>query len=237
MVMDMHLGLLRLFIRRTDTGEFRNLTLPSQLIKTLGVTLLGNRNGDINEDLNEGQTSLLARSGDLMQLARGITVCTVGRDERCDGDGGAVGEELGDLCDATDILGAVLLAEAEILIKPEANVVTVETIGVDAPVSEELVLELDGNGGLARGGETGEPNRETALVADFATFAARQGAGVEGDVSFIVMLVAAGWGWRGICIVRKGREGCLDIRGLGCHCCGGFMVDWMRIVVLGKKSN
>lgn len=119
-----------------------------------------------------------------MQIARNFTVRKVGRDERGDGNGGAVGEELGDLRDPTDVLVAVLLGEAEVLVESEADVVTVETVGVDAPVSEELVFKLDGNGRFARGGETGEPNCEAALVAEFAAFAARQGAGVECDVSF-----------------------------------------------------
>ncbi|KAE8325541.1 hypothetical protein BDV39DRAFT_194337 [Aspergillus sergii] len=181
MVMDMHLRLFRFLVRSTDTGELRNLTRPGQLIKTLGVTLLGNLNGDIDEDLNEGQTGLLTRGGDFVQFARGVTVCTVGRDERGDGNGGAVGEELGNLCNPTDVLVAVLFAKTEVLVESEADVVTVETVGVDTPVSEELVLELNGNGRLARGGETGEPDCETALVAEFAAFAARHSASVEGN--------------------------------------------------------
>ena len=78
-----------------------------------------------------------------------MTVRDIGRDERGDGDGGAVGEELGDLSNPTDVLVAVLLAEAEVLAESEADVITVETVGVDSPVSEELALELDGNGRFA----------------------------------------------------------------------------------------
>ena len=53
------------------------------------------------------------------------------------------------LSDAPDVLVAVLLAEAEVLAESEADVITVETVGVDSPVSEELALELDGNGRFA----------------------------------------------------------------------------------------
>lgn len=68
-------------------------------------------------DLNEGD------SGVLVDLAGRSTVGNVGRDERGDGDGGVVGEELGDLTNAADVLVPVGLGESEVLVEAEADVV------------------------------------------------------------------------------------------------------------------
>ena len=86
-----------------------------------------------------------------MQSPRGVPVLDVRRDERGDGDGGAVGEELGDLCDAADVLVAVLFAETQVLVQAEADVVAVQAVGGDAAGAEELALKFDGDGGFAGG--------------------------------------------------------------------------------------
>lgn len=44
------------------------------------------------------------------------------------------------------------------------------------------MLELDGDGGLSGGGETGQPDCEAALVAQAAALCAGEGGGVVGDV-------------------------------------------------------
>jgi hypothetical protein len=44
------------------------------------------------------------------------------------------------------------------------------------------VLEFDGDGGFAGGGEAGQPDCETALVAQVAALRAGEGRGVECDV-------------------------------------------------------
>lgn len=124
-----------------------------------------------------------------MQCARSVPVHPVGRDERGDCNGGAVGEELGDFGDAADVLIAVFFGEAQVFVKAEADVVTVEAVGVDAAVTEELVLEFDGDGGFARRGEAGKPDCEAALVAQGAALLAGQGAGVVGDVSGLSVLL------------------------------------------------
>lgn len=84
-----------------------------------------------------------------MQLAGSVTVLAVRRNERGDSDGAAVSEELGHLRNAADVLVAVGFAEAEVLVQAEPDVVAVETVGVHAALAEELVLQLDGDGGLA----------------------------------------------------------------------------------------
>ena len=182
----MNLRVGRCLVRSGDTSELLNNTLTSLLVQTLGVTLLGNLNGDINIDLDERQTGLLAGGNGLVQLTGSVTV---GRDERSDGDGVGVGEQLGNLGNATDVLVPVGLAESEVLVQSEADVVAIQTVGVDTAVADELVLELDGEGGLAGGGESGQPDCETLLVAQLGALAAGQGAGVEGDVAVFFWLV------------------------------------------------
>lgn len=64
-----------------------------------------------------------------MQLSRQVAVRTVRTDEARDSYGAAVSEELGNFGNATDVLFAVLGAEAEVLVQAEADVVTVEAVG------------------------------------------------------------------------------------------------------------
>jgi hypothetical protein len=140
--MDLRVG--RRLIRSRDTSELLNNTLASLLVQTLRVTLLGHLNGDINIDLDERQTGLLAGRGNLVQLAGSVTILAVGRDEGSNGDGVGVGEQLGDLGNAADVLVAVGLAESKVLVQSEADVVAVQAVGVDTAVADELVLQLDG---------------------------------------------------------------------------------------------
>jgi hypothetical protein len=140
----MNLRVGRCLIRSRDTSELLNNTLTSLLVQTLGVTLLGHLNGDINIDLDERQTGLLAGRGNLVQLAGSVTILPVGRDEGSNGDGVGVGEQLGDLGNAADVLVAVGLAESKVLVQSEADVVAVQAVGVDTAVADELVLQLDG---------------------------------------------------------------------------------------------
>ena len=51
-----------------------------------------------------------------------------------------VGEELGHLADAADVLGAVLGGEAEVLVEAVADVVAVEHVG-QVPALDQGVLE------------------------------------------------------------------------------------------------
>ena len=140
----MNLRVGRRLIRSRDTSELLNNTLASLLVQTLRVTLLGHLNGDINIDLDERQTGLLAGRGNLVQLAGSVTILPVGRDEGSNGDGVGVGEQLGDLGNAADVLVAVGLAESKVLVQSEADVVAVQAVGVDTTVADELVLQLDG---------------------------------------------------------------------------------------------
>lgn len=124
----MNLGLQRRLIRGTDTGELLNDTLASLLVQTLGVALLSDFDRNINVDLNERQTRFLTGSRDLMQLARSVTVRSVRGDERSNSDSRAISEQLRDLSDTTDVLVAVLLAETQVLVQAESDIVAIQTV-------------------------------------------------------------------------------------------------------------
>lgn len=178
---DRYLGLVRGLVRRRDTSKVLDLASPGLLVQTLGVTLLGDLNGDIDVDLDKGQGRIAAGAALLVQVARDLAVGLVRADEAGDGDGAAVGEQLGDLGDAANVLVAVLLGEAEVLVQAEAHVVAVEAVGGHAQV-QEVLLQGGGDGGFARGGEACEPDGEALLFAEGLALGAGEG-GVPGDVA------------------------------------------------------
>lgn len=179
--LDGDLGVLGLLVGGGDAGEVLDLTGAGLLVEALGVTLLSDLEGHVNVDLDKGDGLIVALARLGVQLAGDVAVCPVGRDEGGDGDGGRVGEELGDFGDAADVLVAVLLGEAEVLVEAEADVVAVETVGGDAKV-QQVLLEGRGHGGLARGRETGQPDGKTALATGLVALTARKRR-VPGDVA------------------------------------------------------
>lgn len=183
MGLDGDLGVLGLLVGGGDASEVGDLTSARLGVEALGVALLGDGEGNVNVDLDEGDglVALLARLG--VEVAGNLTVGAVGGDEGGDGDGGGVGEELGDLGNAADVLVAVLLGEAQVLVEPEADVVAVEAVGVDAEL-QQVLLEGCGDGGLARGRETGQPQGEAALAVELVALGAREGR-VPGDVAVL----------------------------------------------------
>lgn len=96
LAVDVDLRVLGSLVGRTDTSELLDLAGASLLVQTLGVALLGLLNGNVNEDLDEGKRSL-AVLGVGVEVTGDLAVGLVGGDEGGKGDGGAVGEELGDL--------------------------------------------------------------------------------------------------------------------------------------------
>jgi len=95
------------------------------LVEALGVALLDDVERGIGKDLDKGQASVH------VQHACSVAVGAKRADERGDGDGGGVGKQLGHLADAADVLGAVGVREAQVLVQAKANVVAVEAVRVD----------------------------------------------------------------------------------------------------------
>lgn len=87
------------------------------------------------------------------------------------------------LCDTADVLVAALLVEAKVLVETETDIVTVKTVG-SKTLLEKVLLKSSGNGRLARGGETGEPDGSTLLLAELATLLAGK-TSVPGDVAIV----------------------------------------------------
>jgi hypothetical protein len=111
------------------------------------------------------------------------------------------------LSDTPDVLLSVLGREAKILVQAEPDVVAVQSVGLETKV-EEVLLESNGNGRLSRGGETGEPDGGTLLLAKIGALLTGE-TGVPGDVAAANVRICVGLGgrWRG----RRGarREGFL----------------------------
>ena len=136
-----------------------------------------------------------------MELTGLLAVGLVGRDEGGNGNGGAVGEELGDLwalgsaiacsggrsrnrthlCYPPDVLISALLVETQVLVEAEAHVVAIKTVCGEAEV-EQVLLERSGDGRLARGRQASEPDGEAALLAECVALAAGERR-VPGDVA------------------------------------------------------
>jgi len=70
--------------------------------------------------------------------------------------------------DTPDVLLSVLGREAKILVQAEPDVIAIESVGLETKV-EEVLLESNGDGGLARGRETSEPDGGTLLLAEVGT--------------------------------------------------------------------
>lgn len=171
--LDSDLGGFGGLVRGADTGEVRNLTGTGLLVETLGVTLLGDLDGDVDEDLDEGDGFLITAGRGGVDVTGDLAVSLEGGDEGSEGDGRRVGKELGNFADAADVLNAVLVAEAQVLVQAETDIVAIETVGSQAQV-QEVLLQGGSNGRLARSGQTSEPEGEALLLAELGAILARQ---------------------------------------------------------------
>lgn len=85
------------------------------------------------------------------------------------------------LSNAADVLVAVLLREAQVLVQAEAHVVAVEPVRGQAEV-QQVLLEGRGDGRLARRRQAREPDGEPPLAAQLVALVPRQRR-VPGDVT------------------------------------------------------
>src|SRR5713226_617420 len=143
------------FVRRGNPGEFLDLVGAGFRVQAFGVALLADFDRRVHIDFDE-----FARR---YHRAHQVAVRAVGRNERGDDDDARVGEQFGQFADATDVFLAVFGRETEVGTKAVPNVVAVEHISVPAQI-EQFALQLDGNGGLARTGQAGEPDDAAAVA-------------------------------------------------------------------------
>lgn len=115
---DRDLGVLGRLVRATYSRELLDLAGPRLLVQALRVALLGDLDGDVDVDLDERDGLVVGAlpGGRRVQVARQLPVRAERRDEGRDGDAGAVREQLGHFADAPDVLGAVRVAEAQVLV-------------------------------------------------------------------------------------------------------------------------
>ncbi len=97
------------------------------------------------------------------------------------GDGVEDGWPESYLSNATDVLIAILLGESQVLVQPEAHIVTVEPVGGEADM-EQVLFKCSCDGRLARGREPGEPDGEASLSPQLVPLVPRERR-VPGDVS------------------------------------------------------
>lgn len=108
-----------------------------------------------------------------MQVAGDLAVGLERGNEGSQGDGGRVGKQLGDLADSADVLDAVLVGEAEVLVEAEADVVAVKAVGGQTEV-QQVLLEGGRDGRLARRRQASEPEGEALLLAKLAALGPRK---------------------------------------------------------------
>ena len=85
------------------------------------------------------------------------------------------------LCDAPDVLVAVLLREPQILVQAEPHIVAVQPVRGQSQV-QQVLLQRRSHCRLARGGQAREPDGEPALAAQRVALVARERR-VPGDVA------------------------------------------------------
>ena len=103
------------------------------------------------------------------------------RDERGDDDQAGIGHQLRHLADAADILDAIGIGEAEILVEPVADIVAIQQEGV-AVHSRQLLLDDVGDGRFARARKAGEPQHGRLLVLEPGMMLAADVCGLPVDV-------------------------------------------------------
>lgn len=161
---DVDLCMLWLFVWSGDTGEIRNLSCAGLFVQSFRVSLLGNLNWDIDEDLNEWDWLITTLGGILVEVARDLTIGFVWWDEGGQGRGGSVGKEFCDLyrqlvagswwskgadfSDSSNVLVTILFCEAQVLVQSEAHIVSIQSICRDTQV-EKMLLESSCNCGLS----------------------------------------------------------------------------------------
>ena len=116
------------------------LAPPGLAVEALGVALLGDLERRVDVDLDE-----LAR---LDPFACHLPLGAERRDERHEHDQAGVDHQPGDLGDAADVLDAVGIGEAEVLVEAVAYVVAVEQVRVPTELVQ-LALDDVGDGRLA----------------------------------------------------------------------------------------
>ena len=129
--------IVRCLIGAVDAGEIGQFAPSGLAVKPLGVPLLGDVERRVDKNLHEFTR--------LEHFARHAPLCPEGGDEGCHDDQAGVRHQPGHLGDASDVFHPVGVGKAEITVETEADIVTVENIGVIA-LTMQFELQCIGNG-------------------------------------------------------------------------------------------
>ena len=124
-----------------DAGEILDLAAAGAGVEALGVARFADLERRIDVDFGE-----LDVAGD---FAGQPPLVAEGRDERDEDDEPGIGHQPRHFGDAADVLDALGLGEAEVLVEAVPDIVAVEDVGVPAFGGEPLLDEV-GDGRLAR---------------------------------------------------------------------------------------
>ena len=120
-----------------DTSELGDDTSASLGVETLDITALTDLKRGADVALVELESSLL------VDLLGEVSVLGVWADEGDKDDLTGEAEELGDLSDTADVLGTVLLGEAEVLVKASSNDISIEEEDLLVVANESVNLSLE----------------------------------------------------------------------------------------------
>jgi hypothetical protein len=164
-------------VRVRNAGEVLDDTLSGLLIKTLHVAGFADFEGSANVDFSEVETSIL------VDLTGEVSARRVGGNEGNKDDLAGHREQLGDLGNAADVLGSVLVREAEALVEARADHVTIEDEDLLVVTNQGVNLGLEANRecGLSGTRETSEPV-SGSLSEIVGAFTDLRGAGLVGGV-------------------------------------------------------
>ena len=140
-----------LLVRIVDAGKVLELSGLDACVLALGIALLELVDGNVEEDLVEGDALIL------VALADEVAIAAVGGDEADQSDDAGIGEQGGQLTGAADGFGTVGLREGKVAVEAGAEVVSVEAVDVLAVLLHELLLQGGGDGGLAGSGASRHP--------------------------------------------------------------------------------
>jgi sulfate adenylyltransferase subunit 2 len=140
-----------------DAGEAGHRAGTGLLVVPLRIAALGDGDGHIDEDLEEGHAELLVAGPH-----RGA-VTHIGADETGDDDHIRVGQQEAGLARPPHILGPFFGGEAKPTVQAMAQVVAINPVGEHPPV-HHAPLDEHADGALPGRGESGHPDREAAVL-------------------------------------------------------------------------
>ena len=147
------------FVRIVNAGKVLQLTGAGFLVEPFRVALLTDLDGSVDVDLDKRQLSLD------MQGANGVAIFSVRTNKAGHGNGATVGEQLGNLANAADVLFPVRRGETKVLVEAMADVVAVQHIGQPATLDQGM-FQREGDGALAGAAQACEPQGRSLLTQE-----------------------------------------------------------------------